>query len=40
MSYCPPGRAKFITAKKLSKKLEKEQVLTALSQNIQLAAII
>ena len=40
LSYCPPGRAKFITAKKLSKKLEKEQVLTALSQNIQLAAII
>ena len=37
---CPPGRTKFITAKKLSKKLEKEQVLTALSQNIQLAAII
>ena len=40
MSYCPPGRTKFITAKKLSKKLEKEQVLTALSQNIKLAAII
>ena len=40
LSYCPPGRTKFITAKKLSKKLEKEQVLTALSQNIQLAAII
>ena len=40
LSYCPPGRAKFITAKKLSKKLEKEQVLTALSQNIQLTAII
>ncbi len=36
LSYCPPGRTKFITAKKLSKKLEKEQVLTALSQNIQL----
>ena len=36
----PPGRTKFITAKKLSKKLEKEQILTALSQNIQLAAII
>ena len=40
MSYCPPGRTKFITAKKLSKKLEKEQVLTALSQNIQLATAI
>ena len=40
LSYCPPDRTKFITAKKLSKKLEKEQVLTALSQNIQLAAII
>ena len=40
LSYCPPGRTKFITAKKLSKKLEKEQVLTALSQNIKLAAII
>ena len=40
LSYRPPGRTKFITAKKLSKKLEKEQVLTALSQNIQLAAII
>ena len=38
LSYCPPGRTKFITAKKLSKKLEKEQVLTALSQNIQLLA--
>ena len=36
----PPGRTKFITAKKLSKKLEKEQVLTALSQNIQLATAI
>ena len=36
----PPGRTKFITAKKLSKKLEKEQVLTALSQNIQLAVTI
>ena len=40
LSYCPPGRTKFITAKKLSKKLEKEQVLTALSQNIQLAVTI
>ena len=40
LSYCPPGRTKFITAKKLSKKLEKEQVLTALSQNIQLATTI
>ena len=36
LSYCPPDRAKFITAK----KLEKEQVLTALSQNIQLATAI
>ena len=24
LSYCPPGRAKFITAKKLSKKLDAE----------------
>ena len=40
LSYCPPGRTKFITAKKLSKKLEKEQVLIALSQNIQLAVTI
>ena len=40
LSYCPPGRTKFITAKKLSKKLEKEQVLTALFQNIQLAVTI
>ena len=40
LSYCPPGRTKFITAKKLSKKLEKEQVLTALSQNIQLTPTI
>lgn len=40
LSYCPLGRTKFITAKKLSKKLEKEQVLTALSQNIQLATAI
>ena len=40
LSYCPPGRTKFITAKKLSKKLEKEQVLTVLSQNIQLAVTI
>ena len=40
LSYCPPGRAKFITAKKLSKKLEKEQVLTVLSQNIKLTPTI
>ena len=40
LSYCPPGRTKFITAKKLSKKLEKEQVLTALSQNNQLTPTI
>ena len=40
LSYCPPGRTKFITAKKLSKKLEKEQVLTALSQNIRLTPTI
>ena len=40
LRYCPPGRTKFITAKKLSKKLEKEQVLTVLSQNIQLAVTI
>ena len=40
LSYCPSGRTKFITAKKLSKKLEKEQVLTALSQNIKLTSTI
>ena len=36
----PPGRTKFITAKKLSKKLDKEQVLTVLSQNIKLTSTI
>ena len=36
LSYCPPNRVKFITAKKLSRKFEKEQVLTRLSQNIPL----
>ena len=40
LSYCPPNRVKFITAKKLSKKFEKEQVLTKLSQNIRLAPTI
>ncbi len=40
LSYCPPNRVKFITAKKLSKKFEKEQVLTKLSQNIPLAPTI
>ena len=40
LSYCPPNRVKFITAKKLSKKFEKEQVLTKLSQNIWLAPTI
>lgn len=36
LSYCPPNRTKFITARKLSKAFEKEQVLMALSQNIRL----
>ena len=40
LSYCPPNRTKFITARKLSKKFEKEQVLTALTQNIRLAPTI
>ena len=40
LSYCPPNRVKFITAKKLSKKFEKEQVLTKLSQNIPLTPTI
>ena len=40
LSYCPPNRVKFITAKKLNKKFEKEQVLTALAQNIRLAPTI
>ena len=40
LSYCPPNRVKFITARKLSKKFEKEQVLAALAQNIRLAPII
>ena len=40
LSYRPPNRVKFITAKKLSKKFEKEQVLAALAQNIRLAPTI
>ena len=40
LSYRPPNRLKFITAKKLSKKFEKEQVLAALAQNIRLAPTI
>ena len=40
LSYCPPNRVKFITARKLSKKFEKEQVLAALAQNIRLAPTI
>ena len=39
-THCPPNRVKFITAKKLNKKFEKEQVLTALAQNIRLAPTI
>ena len=40
LSYCPPNRVKFITARKLSKKFEKKQVLAALAQNIRLAPTI
>ena len=40
LSYRPPNRVKFITAKKLSKKFEKEQVFAALAQNIRLAPTI
>ena len=40
LSYCPSNRVKFITARKLSKKFEKEQVLAALAQNIRLAPTV
>ena len=40
LSYCPTNRVKFITARKLSKKFEKKQVLAALAQNIRLAPTI
>ena len=40
LSYCPSNRVKFITARKLSKKFEKEQVLAALAQNIWLAPTV
>lgn len=40
LSYRPPNRVKFITAKKLNKKFEKERVLTTLSQNIRLVPAI
>ena len=37
LSYLPAGRTKFIRAKHLGDKFEKEQVLAALAQNIRLA---
>ena len=40
LSYLPPGRTKFIRAKHLGDKFEKEQVLAALAQNIRLAPTI
>ena len=40
LSYLPPGRTKFIRAKHLGDKFEKEQVLAALAQNIRLALTI
>ena len=40
LSYLPAGRTKFIRAKHLGDKLEKEQVLAALAQNIRLAPTI
>ena len=40
LSYLPAGRTKFIRAKKLGDKFEKEQVLAALAQNIRLAPTI
>ena len=39
-SYLPAGRTKFIRAKHLGDKFEKEQVLAALAQNIRLAPTI
>ena len=40
LSYLPSGRTKFIRAKHLGDKFEKEQVLAALAQNIRLAPTI
>jgi len=40
LSYLPAGRTKFIRAKHLGDKFEKEQVLVALAQNIRLAPTI
>ncbi len=40
LSYLPAGRKKFIRAHSLGDKFEKEQVLAALAQNIQLAPTI
>ena len=40
LSYLPAGRTKFIRAKKLGDKFEKEQMLAALAQNIRLASTI
>ena len=40
LSYLPAGRTKFIRAKHLGNKFEKEQVLAALAQNIRLAPTV
>ena len=40
LSYLPAGRTKFIRAKKLGDKFEKEQMLAALAQNIRFASTI
>ena len=40
LSYLPSGRTKFIRAKHLGDKFDKEQVLAALAQNIRLAPTI
>ena len=40
LSYLPAGRTKFIRAKHLGDKFEKEQVLAALAQNIRLAPTV
>ena len=40
LSYLPAGRTKFIRAKNLGDKFEKEQVLAALAQNIRLAPTV
>ena len=40
LSYLPTGRTKFIRAKHLGDKFEKEQVLAVLAQNIRLAPTI